>query len=93
MMELFMAGGNYPVAAVPFPKEFLSAVQAEIETAKMLFSRSRDSSTATTAVAANSYGTSDTRIAIGSSNRTVVPLPGRDSMIILPCKLAARCAR
>ena len=32
VMELFMAGGNYPVAEVPFPKEFLSAVQAEMET-------------------------------------------------------------
>ena len=29
VMELFMAGGNYPVAEVPFPKEFLGAVDAE----------------------------------------------------------------
>jgi hypothetical protein len=31
VMELFMAGGNYAVAEVPFPKEFASAVQAEME--------------------------------------------------------------
>lgn len=31
VMELFMAGGNYPVAEVPFPLEFLGAVQAEVE--------------------------------------------------------------
>ena len=31
VMELFMAGGNYPVAGVPFPQEFLSAVKAELE--------------------------------------------------------------
>jgi hypothetical protein len=36
---------------------------------------------------------SGARSAIGSSNRTVVPLPGRDSMIILPVKVAARCAK
>jgi hypothetical protein len=29
VMELFMAGGNYPTAEVPFPKEFLSAVRTE----------------------------------------------------------------
>ncbi len=34
VMELFMAGGNYPAAEVPFPKEFLSAVQAEMEAVK-----------------------------------------------------------
>jgi hypothetical protein len=37
VMELFMAGGNYAVAEVPFPKEFLSAVQAEIEAAPGAF--------------------------------------------------------
>jgi hypothetical protein len=26
-----MAGGNYPVAEVPFPKEFSGAVEAEME--------------------------------------------------------------
>jgi hypothetical protein len=31
VMELFMAGGNYPAAEVPFPESFASAVQAEIE--------------------------------------------------------------
>jgi hypothetical protein len=30
VMELFMAGGNYPAAAVPFPKDFPAAIQAEI---------------------------------------------------------------
>jgi hypothetical protein len=30
VMELFMAGGNYPVAEVPFPKELATAVDAEI---------------------------------------------------------------
>jgi hypothetical protein len=34
VMELFMAGGNYPVAEVPFQKEFLSAVEAEIAATK-----------------------------------------------------------
>jgi hypothetical protein len=33
VMELFMAGGNYPVAEVPFPKEFEGAVEAEMEAA------------------------------------------------------------
>lgn len=31
VMELFMAGGNYAVAEVPFPAVFASAVQAEID--------------------------------------------------------------
>lgn len=30
VMELFMAGGNYPVAEVPFPPEFPAAVDAEL---------------------------------------------------------------
>jgi hypothetical protein len=30
VMELFMAGGNYPAAVVPFPSGFPAAVQAEI---------------------------------------------------------------
>jgi hypothetical protein len=30
VMELFMAGGNYPAAGPAFPKEFASAVRAEI---------------------------------------------------------------
>jgi hypothetical protein len=30
IMELFMAGGNYPAAGPAFPKEFAAAVQAEI---------------------------------------------------------------
>jgi hypothetical protein len=30
VMELFMAGGSYPVAEVPFPIAFLDAVQVEI---------------------------------------------------------------
>jgi hypothetical protein len=34
VMELFMAGGNYAVAGVPFPKDFSSAVDAEIKAAK-----------------------------------------------------------
>jgi len=34
VMELFMAGGNYPAAAVPFPKDFPAAVQAEIVAAR-----------------------------------------------------------
>jgi hypothetical protein len=29
-MELFMAGGNYPVTEVPFPQEFAAAVYEEI---------------------------------------------------------------
>jgi hypothetical protein len=33
VMEIFMAGGNYPAAEVPFPKEFAGAVQTEIEAA------------------------------------------------------------
>lgn len=34
VMELFMAGGNYPVAEVPLPKAFFGAVQAEMEAVK-----------------------------------------------------------
>jgi hypothetical protein len=34
VMELFMAGGNYPVAGVPFPNGFPAAVDAEIAAAK-----------------------------------------------------------
>jgi hypothetical protein len=34
VMELFMAGGNYPAAVVPFPKNFPGAVQAEIAVAR-----------------------------------------------------------
>ena len=34
VMELFMAGGNYPAAGVPFPDGFPDAVQAEIEAAR-----------------------------------------------------------
>ena len=30
VMELFMAGGNYPAAGVPFPDGFPDAIQAEI---------------------------------------------------------------
>jgi hypothetical protein len=37
VMELFMAGGNYPVAEVAYPKEFASAVQLEIEAADSVF--------------------------------------------------------
>ena len=37
VMELFMAGGNYPAAEVPFPKTFSSAVQTEIEAAQHVF--------------------------------------------------------
>jgi hypothetical protein len=37
VMELFMAGGNYPVAEVPFPKEFSGAVEAEMEAAQRVF--------------------------------------------------------
>jgi hypothetical protein len=31
VMELFMAGGNYPATGVPFPKDFVVAVQTEME--------------------------------------------------------------
>ena len=31
VMELFMAGGNYPVAEVLFPRDFASAVRAEMD--------------------------------------------------------------
>jgi hypothetical protein len=34
VMELFMAGGNYAAAGVPFPKDFSSAVDAEIAAAR-----------------------------------------------------------
>jgi hypothetical protein len=34
VMELFMAGGNYPVSGVPFPAGFAAAVEAEIVAAK-----------------------------------------------------------
>jgi hypothetical protein len=34
VMELFMAGGNYPAASVPFPSGFAPAVQAEIAAAR-----------------------------------------------------------
>jgi hypothetical protein len=34
VMELFMAGGNYPVAETPFPNEFLAAVAAEMESTR-----------------------------------------------------------
>ena len=34
VMELFMAGGNYPTSGVPFPAGFPSAVEAEIAAAK-----------------------------------------------------------
>jgi hypothetical protein len=34
VMELFMAGGNYPVAGVPLPDGFAAAVDAEIAAAK-----------------------------------------------------------
>jgi hypothetical protein len=37
VMELFMAGGNYPVAEVPFAKTFSSAVQTEFEAAQHVF--------------------------------------------------------
>jgi hypothetical protein len=37
VMELFMAGGNYPVAEVPFPKQFLSGVEAEMQAAQHAF--------------------------------------------------------
>jgi len=34
VMELFMAGGNYPASEVPFPKGFPGAVQVEIAAAR-----------------------------------------------------------
>jgi hypothetical protein len=34
VMELFMAGGNYPAAGPAFPKEFAAAVQTEIAEAR-----------------------------------------------------------
>jgi hypothetical protein len=34
VMELFMAGGNYPASGVPFPTGFPGAVQAEIAAAR-----------------------------------------------------------
>lgn len=34
VMELFMAGGNYPTAEAPFPAEFAAAVEAEIAAEK-----------------------------------------------------------
>jgi hypothetical protein len=34
VMELFMAGGNYAASGVPFPKDFSSAVDAEISVAR-----------------------------------------------------------
>ena len=34
VMELFMAGGNYPASGVPFPKDFPAAVDAEVVAAK-----------------------------------------------------------
>ena len=34
VMELFVAGGNYPASEVPFPIGFASAVDAEITAAK-----------------------------------------------------------
>ncbi len=34
VMELFMAGGNYPVSSVPFPAGFPAAVDAEIVAVK-----------------------------------------------------------
>lgn len=34
VMEIFMAGGNYPAAGVPFPNGFPDAVQAEIAAAR-----------------------------------------------------------
>jgi hypothetical protein len=33
VMELFMAGGNYPASEIPFPRQFPDAVQAEIAAA------------------------------------------------------------
>jgi hypothetical protein len=37
VMEIFMAGGNYPFAEAPFPQAFIGAVQAEIEAARKAF--------------------------------------------------------
>jgi hypothetical protein len=37
VMELFMAGGNYPAAEVLFPKAFLGAVQGEMEATQRVF--------------------------------------------------------
>jgi hypothetical protein len=34
VMEIFMAGGNYAASGVPFPKDFPTAVDAEIAAAK-----------------------------------------------------------
>lgn len=34
VMELFMAGGNYPASDLPFPKDFPAALDAEIAAAK-----------------------------------------------------------
>jgi hypothetical protein len=34
VMELFMAGGNYPAAGQAFPNKFAAAVQAEIEASR-----------------------------------------------------------
>jgi hypothetical protein len=34
VMELFMAGGNYPFSEVPFPQGFAAALDAEIEATK-----------------------------------------------------------
>ena len=34
VMEIFMAGGNYPVAEIPFPMDFSIVVEAEIAAAK-----------------------------------------------------------
>jgi hypothetical protein len=34
VMELFMAGGNYPASGVPFPAGFAAAVDAELAAAK-----------------------------------------------------------
>ncbi len=31
VMELFMAGGNYPTSEIPFPRDFPDVVQAEID--------------------------------------------------------------
>jgi hypothetical protein len=39
VMELFMAGGNYQQAEVPLPKEFMAAVQIEVEAARRVFWR------------------------------------------------------
>jgi hypothetical protein len=39
VMELFMAGGNYPTSEVPFPKEFPGTVEAEIEAAGARWAR------------------------------------------------------